>query len=196
MIEAWHSTLEFELRSLEHFTTKGRARARVAAWIGGLDRGLQHRPLALRAGHAQRGRLRARPSGRGGGLRCPLPAAPGSAGARACQGRSSSGLTALRGLHLDSSCAPAVTWQLTGSGQSKVSSIQSAHASRGSPPARADPLTLTCLSGCTRSALLSFDPAHADFLAALSCSAAHRRARHRRLAAFRLLAVRRCSWRG
>ncbi len=33
MIEAWHSTLEFELRSLEHFTTKGRARARVAAWI-------------------------------------------------------------------------------------------------------------------------------------------------------------------
>jgi putative transposase len=33
VIEAWHSTLEFELRSLEHFTTRAQARARVAAWI-------------------------------------------------------------------------------------------------------------------------------------------------------------------
>ena len=29
VIESWHSTLEFELRSLEHFTTKAAARARV-----------------------------------------------------------------------------------------------------------------------------------------------------------------------
>ena len=33
VIESWHSTLEFELRSVEHFTTKAAARARVAAWI-------------------------------------------------------------------------------------------------------------------------------------------------------------------
>jgi hypothetical protein len=33
VIEAWHSTLEFELRRVEHFATKAAARARVAAWI-------------------------------------------------------------------------------------------------------------------------------------------------------------------
>ena len=37
-IESWHSTLEFELRSLEHFTTKAVARARVAAWIDEYNR--------------------------------------------------------------------------------------------------------------------------------------------------------------
>jgi len=33
VIEAWHSTLEFELRRVEQFTAKAQARARVAAWI-------------------------------------------------------------------------------------------------------------------------------------------------------------------
>jgi len=33
VIESWHSTLEFELRSVEHFATKQAARAGVAAWI-------------------------------------------------------------------------------------------------------------------------------------------------------------------
>jgi transposase InsO family protein len=33
VIESWHSTLEFELRSVEHFTTRKTARAKVAAWI-------------------------------------------------------------------------------------------------------------------------------------------------------------------
>ena len=33
VIESWHSTLEFELRSLQHFATKAEARAAVAAWI-------------------------------------------------------------------------------------------------------------------------------------------------------------------
>jgi transposase InsO family protein len=33
VIESWHSTLEFELRAVEHFTTKAAARAKVAAWI-------------------------------------------------------------------------------------------------------------------------------------------------------------------
>jgi len=72
VIEAWHSTIEFELRRVEHFATKAAARAKVAAWI-------------------------------------PLLRHPGSAGARPCPGRSSSGLTALRRLHLDSACAPAVS---------------------------------------------------------------------------------------
>jgi putative transposase len=33
IIEAWHSTLEFELRRCEQFATKAQARARVPAWI-------------------------------------------------------------------------------------------------------------------------------------------------------------------
>jgi putative transposase len=33
VIESWHSTLEFELRAVEHFATRAAARARVAAWI-------------------------------------------------------------------------------------------------------------------------------------------------------------------
>jgi transposase InsO family protein len=33
VIESWHSTLEFELRSLRQFATKAEARAAVAAWI-------------------------------------------------------------------------------------------------------------------------------------------------------------------
>jgi hypothetical protein len=33
VIQAWHSTLEFELRPGEHFATKAEARARVSAWI-------------------------------------------------------------------------------------------------------------------------------------------------------------------
>jgi transposase InsO family protein len=33
VIESWHSTLEFELRAVEHFATKKAARAKAAAWI-------------------------------------------------------------------------------------------------------------------------------------------------------------------
>jgi putative transposase len=33
VIESWHSTVEFELRRIEHFATRAEARARVAAWI-------------------------------------------------------------------------------------------------------------------------------------------------------------------
>jgi transposase InsO family protein len=33
VIESWHSTLEFELRRIEHFATRAAARAGVAAWI-------------------------------------------------------------------------------------------------------------------------------------------------------------------
>jgi putative transposase len=33
VIESWHSTVEFELRRMEHFATRAAARARVPAWI-------------------------------------------------------------------------------------------------------------------------------------------------------------------
>jgi len=33
VIESWHSTLEFELRRVEHYATRAAARAGVAAWI-------------------------------------------------------------------------------------------------------------------------------------------------------------------
>jgi len=42
VIEAWHSTLEFELRGLEHFASKATARARVAAWIDEYNRDRKH----------------------------------------------------------------------------------------------------------------------------------------------------------
>jgi len=45
VIESWHSTLEFELRSLEHFTTKTAARAKVAAFIDDYNRDRRHSPI-------------------------------------------------------------------------------------------------------------------------------------------------------
>ena len=42
VIEAWHSTLTFELRSLETFTTKAAARVRVPAWIDEYNRQRPH----------------------------------------------------------------------------------------------------------------------------------------------------------
>jgi transposase InsO family protein len=42
VIESWHSTLEFELRSVEHFTTKAAARAKVAAWIEDYNTNRRH----------------------------------------------------------------------------------------------------------------------------------------------------------
>jgi putative transposase len=41
-IEAYHSTLEFELRSRERFTTKAQARTAVAAWIDYYNRERRH----------------------------------------------------------------------------------------------------------------------------------------------------------
>jgi transposase InsO family protein len=47
VIESWHSTLEFELRSLEHFATKGAARARVSAWIDDYNTRRRHSALRM-----------------------------------------------------------------------------------------------------------------------------------------------------
>ena len=49
VIESWHSTVEFELRRLEHFATKAQARARVAAWIDDYNRGRRHSALGMTA---------------------------------------------------------------------------------------------------------------------------------------------------
>jgi putative transposase len=49
VIESWHSTLEFELRRLEHFATKAAARAKVAAWIEDYNTTRKHSALGMRS---------------------------------------------------------------------------------------------------------------------------------------------------
>jgi putative transposase len=49
VIESWHSTLEFELRRLEHFITKAAARAGVAAWIEDYNTTRKHSALGMRS---------------------------------------------------------------------------------------------------------------------------------------------------
>ena len=47
VIESWHSTLEFELRSVETFATKAQARAKVAAWIEEYNTTRRHSSLGM-----------------------------------------------------------------------------------------------------------------------------------------------------
>jgi transposase InsO family protein len=47
VIESWHSTLEFELRSCEQFATKAAARQRVAAWIDEYNRTRRHSSIGM-----------------------------------------------------------------------------------------------------------------------------------------------------
>jgi len=47
VIESWHSTLEFELRSVEHFTIRAAARARVSAWIEDYNLHRRHSALGM-----------------------------------------------------------------------------------------------------------------------------------------------------
>jgi transposase InsO family protein len=47
VIESWHSTLEFELRSLEAFATRAAARAKVAAWIEDYNTCRRHSALGM-----------------------------------------------------------------------------------------------------------------------------------------------------
>jgi putative transposase len=49
VIESWHSTVEFELRSLEQFTTRARARTAVAAWIDDYNHDRRHSALQMRS---------------------------------------------------------------------------------------------------------------------------------------------------
>jgi putative transposase len=47
VIESWHSTLEFELRSMEHFPTRAVARARIPAWIDEYNQHRRHSALRM-----------------------------------------------------------------------------------------------------------------------------------------------------
>ena len=49
VIESWHSTVEFELRQLEHFATKAQARRGVAAWIEEYNHDRRHSALGMRS---------------------------------------------------------------------------------------------------------------------------------------------------
>jgi putative transposase len=49
VIEAWHSTLEWELRREQHFATRVEARARVAAWIEDYNTARRHSALGMRS---------------------------------------------------------------------------------------------------------------------------------------------------
>jgi len=49
VIESWHSTLEFELRRLEHFTTKAQARRRLAIWIEEYNHDRRHSSIGMRS---------------------------------------------------------------------------------------------------------------------------------------------------
>jgi len=47
VIESWHSTLQFELRAVEHFATKAQARVRIPAWIDDYNHHRRHSALAM-----------------------------------------------------------------------------------------------------------------------------------------------------
>jgi putative transposase len=49
VVESWHSTVEFELRQLEHFATKAQARRRVAIWIEEYNHDRRHSSLGMRS---------------------------------------------------------------------------------------------------------------------------------------------------
>ena len=49
VIESWHSTLEFELRRLEHFDTKAQARTAVAEFIDDYNQARRHSSLAMQS---------------------------------------------------------------------------------------------------------------------------------------------------
>jgi len=47
VIESWHSTVEFELRRMQHFATKAEARAAVAIWIEEYNHDRRHSALGM-----------------------------------------------------------------------------------------------------------------------------------------------------
>jgi transposase InsO family protein len=49
VIESWHSTLEFELRSLTHFGTRAQARAAVVAFIDDYNQHRRHSAIGMRS---------------------------------------------------------------------------------------------------------------------------------------------------
>lgn len=49
VIESWHSTLEFELRSLRQFATRAQARSALAAWIEDYNHVRRHSALGMKS---------------------------------------------------------------------------------------------------------------------------------------------------
>lgn len=49
VIKSWHSTLEFELRMLEHFDTKAQARHELVVWIEDYNADRRHSTLNMRS---------------------------------------------------------------------------------------------------------------------------------------------------
>ena len=49
VIESWHSTLEWELRSLRKFAARAEARAAIAAWIEDYNHERRHSALGMRS---------------------------------------------------------------------------------------------------------------------------------------------------
>src|SRR3954463_6157280 len=70
-IESWHSTLEFELRRLEHFTTRAKARQAVAAWIEDYNHDRRHSALGMLCPVAYEQALRTRTAHQPGRPACP-----------------------------------------------------------------------------------------------------------------------------
>ncbi len=60
VIDAWHSTVEFELRRIEQFTTK--AQARASTWIEEYNRDRRHSALGMRSPLDYERTLREHPS--------------------------------------------------------------------------------------------------------------------------------------
>lgn len=60
VIESWHFTVEFELRPVEHFTSKARPRRAVDAWIDDYNTDRRHSSLDMQSW--LRTRLRAPPN--------------------------------------------------------------------------------------------------------------------------------------
>ena len=60
VIESWHSTLEFELRRVQHFNAKAAARTGVAAWIEDYNHDRRHSALGMLSPVAYEQALRTR----------------------------------------------------------------------------------------------------------------------------------------
>jgi len=73
VIESWHSTVEFELRMLEHFDTKTQARKEIVAWIEDYNTERRHSALSMRAPlqHEQDTAPGRRPGAGSGGMTTP-----------------------------------------------------------------------------------------------------------------------------
>jgi putative transposase len=57
---SWHSTLEFELRRLEHFTTRAQARRAVVEWTEDYNHDRRHSALGMLSPVAYERTLRTR----------------------------------------------------------------------------------------------------------------------------------------